>query len=266
MSIENSPESAASRRTQPELQVSEQAGGQTGDQIGRQISPEKLQSVTLATGAPTENATESSTQAFKPVAANIDKFLDNEWIGSGLRKEDLSKITQSALRTGDTERSQVAKFLNDHFDDVRSLSATGGDRISRDDLTLYSQMLKQSEKNVAAGKFTWSGQQDVHDQHENQAGTLLPTAGMIGGVYGGHKLLNATLYNPVVGWKMLGAAIENPRNYLIATTAARVATYIGGAYVGSKAGGMIDRGMQDSSVRRHFVDEAEPAMKRLMQS
>ncbi len=262
MGIENSPESAASRRTQPELQVDEQAG----DQVGRQIAPEKLQSMAMTTATQADAAPESTTQAFKPVSANIDKFVDNEWIGSGLRKEDLSKITKNALLAGDTERSQVAKFLNDHFDDVRSLSANGGDRISREDLTLYSQMLKQSEKNVAAGKSNLTGQQDVHDQHENQAGTLLPMAGMIGGVYGGHKLLNATLYNPVVGWKMVGAAIENPRNYLIATAAARVATYIGGAYLGSKAGSMLDRGMQDSSVRRHFVDEAEPAMKRLMQS
>ncbi len=127
-------------------------------------------------------------------------------------------------------------------------------------------MLKQSEKNLAAGKFAWSGQQDVHDQHENQAGTLLPAAGLIGGLYGGHKLLNATLHNPVVAWKMLGPAMGNPRAYLIAETAARAATYLGGMYLGSKAGGMIDRGMQDSSVRKHFVDEAEPAMKRLMQT
>ncbi len=262
MSIENAPESATSRRTQPESQV----GEQTGDQIGRQIAPEKLHSVTLPTGTQTEATPENTVQAFKPTAANIDKFLGNESIGSGLRREDLSKITKSALRAGDTERIQVAKFLTDHFDDVRSLSANGGDRISHDDLTLYSQMLKQSEKNVAAGKFTWSGQQDIHDLHENQAGTLLPMAGMIGGVYGGHKLLNAAMYNPVVGMKLLGTALENPRAYLIGTVAARAATYIGGAVIGSNVGGMIDRGMQDSSVRRHYVDEAEPAMKRLMQT
>jgi hypothetical protein len=262
MSNENSPESAASRLTQAELQVGEQAG----DQIGRQIAPEKLQSVSLAASVRAEMAAESTTQPFKPVAANIDKFLDNESIGSGLKKDDLSKIIKSAIGSGDTERSQVAKFLNDHFDDICSLSANGGDRISRNDLTLYSQMLKQSEKNVAAGRFAWSGQQDVHDQHENKAGTLLPVAGMVGGVYGGHKLLNAIQYNPAVVMKSLDIALTNPRNYLIATTAARVTGLVVGAYLGSKAGGMIDRGMQDSGVRRHFVDEAEPAMKRLLQT
>ncbi len=129
MGIENSPDSAASRRTQPELQGGEQAG----DQVGRQIAPEKLQSIAMTSATQADAAPESTTQAFKPVAANIDKFVDNEWIGSGLRKEDLNKITKDALRAGDTERSQVAKFLNDHFDDVRSLSANGGDRISRED-------------------------------------------------------------------------------------------------------------------------------------
>ena len=261
MSFETSPDSATNRRSQPELQ----GGEQTSDQIGKQIAPEKLQGVTLAAGAQAEGTTESFNQGFKPSPANIDKFLANESIGSGLRKEDLSKIIKSADTKGDVERSKVATFLNEHFDDVRSLSANGGDRISRDDLTLYSQMLKQSEKSVAAGKFNWSGLQDVHDQHENQAGTLLPAVGLIAGLYGGNKVFKAAMYNPVSLVASIETAFTNPRAYLITNTAVRAATWIGGMYLGSKVGGMIDRGMQDGSVRRHFVDEAEPAMKRLLE-
>lgn len=260
MSYENSPESAASRRAQPELRLGEQAG----EQIGRQIAPEKLQNITFAAGVQPEAAEKSTNQAFRPVAANIEKFLGNESIGSGLRKDDLSKIIKSAAKSGDTERSQVATFLRDHFDDIGSLSANGGDRISRDDLTLYSQLLKQCEKNVAAGKFSWQGEQDVHYQHENQGGALLPAVGMIGGLYVGNKVLSVA--GPVVALTFLRPALANPRTALIGTAAAYVGTYVGSMFLGSKAGGMIDRGMQDNTVRRHFVDEAEPAMKRLLQT
>ncbi len=258
MSYENSPESAASRRTPAELQVGEQAG----DQIGKQIAPEKLQNVTLAAGVQPEVAAESTNQAFRPVAANIEKFLENESIWSGLRKDDLSTIIKSAVKSKDTERSQVATFLRDHFDDICSLSANGGDRISRDDLSLYSQMLKQSERNVAAGKFRWQGQQDIHNQHENQAGILLPTVGLIGGLYTGNKVFSAA--GPVVALTSL--RFGNPSAAMIGTAATFIATHVGGMYLGSKAGGIIDRGMQDSGVRRHFVDQAEPAMKRLLQT
>ncbi len=84
MDIKNSPDSAASRRTQPELQGGEQAG----DKVGRQIAPEKLQSIAMTSATQADAAPENTTQAFKLIAANIDKFVDNEWIDSGLRKED----------------------------------------------------------------------------------------------------------------------------------------------------------------------------------
>ncbi|MCC7531497.1 MAG: hypothetical protein IT342_23545 [Candidatus Melainabacteria bacterium] len=258
MSYENSPESAALRLTQAELQV----GGQAGEQFGKQIAPEMLYNLTSAAGVQPEVAAEGTNQPFRPVGANIEKFLDNESIWSGLRKDDLNKIIKSAVMSKDTERSQVATFLRDHFDDICSLSAKGGDRISRDDLTLYLQMLKQSEKNVAAGKFSWQGQKDIHYQHENQAGMLLPTVGVIGGLYTGNKVFSAA--GPVVALTSL--MFGNPRTAVIGTAATFIATHVGGMYLGSKAGGRIDRGMQDSGVRRHFVDEAEPAMKRLLQT
>ncbi len=261
MSHEALSESAASRRSQPESL----AGGQSEDQVGKQIAPEKLLTPTVGTTGQPEAAAEGTAASFKPASANIDKFVDNESIGWGLRKDDLTKIIKSATKSNDTERGQVAKFLHDHFDDVRSLSATGDDRISREDLTLYSQMLKQSEKNLVAGRFAHSGLQDVHNQHENQAGAVLPTLGVIGGLYGSQKLYGIAVNNPIVAAHRLDMLLGNPRNYFIGASVARGAAWLTGAVIGGKVGGMIDRGMQDSTVRKHFVDEAEPAIKRLIQ-
>ncbi len=114
--------------------------------------------------------------------SGISKFIDAQKGDSSLSQADLDKIIQDSSNAGDNQNSSIASFIKDNYSDVRSISAKGGDEISSEDLTLYSEMLKQSEQNVAEGKAPEEGLSAIHNSHENQAGFILPALGTLGGI------------------------------------------------------------------------------------
>ena len=258
MTQDSLPHKAEAKLPHPEVAV--------GDTASLATTPEKLQFASVVAGGAAEAAAANDSRALRPTSASIDKFLNDEWVGYGLSKEDLQKIATSAEKGKNPERAQVANYLRDNFDDLRALSAQGDKKLTREDLTLYSQMLQHSEKNVVAGRALDSGLQGVHYDHENQAGTMWKAGGLLAGLVGSHKLFDAVAHNPVTIGSTLGHAFRHPVAYLGIKTAVRVGSYALGAYLGSEGGAMIDRGLQDGTVRRHFVDQAEPAMKKLFKA
>ncbi len=180
---------------------------------------------------------------------------------SSLSKTDLDNIIQESSQSGDDETSSVATFLKDNFNDFRSISAKGGDEIGSDDLTLYSEMMKQNEKNIADGNHPDAGLYAVHNNYENREGFLLPAIGTLGGIYGADKLLGLVARNPV----SLIATFKGGAPGVAILGLTHVAGWVGGGIIGANLGGMIDRSLQNGTVQAHFVDEAAPAMKRLLE-
>jgi hypothetical protein len=258
MTHDSLPPKAEAKQLQPEFA--------SGDTASLSATPEKLQFTKVVAGAAAEGSATTDSRAFRPTSASIEKFLSNEWISYGLSQDDLQKIAKSAEKGNDPQRAQVANYLRENFDDLRALSAHGDKRLTSEDLTLYSQMLKHSEKNVAGGKALDSGLQGVHYDHENQAGIMWKAGGILAGLVGSHKVFDMVAHNPATIASTLGHAFKHPVAYLGIKTAARVGINITGAYLGSQGGAMIDRGLQDGGVRKHFVDQAEPAMKRLFKA
>ncbi len=193
--------------------------------------------------------------------AGISKFIDAQKDDSSFSQTDLDKIIQDSSQAGDNQSSSIATFLKDNYNDFRSISAKGGDEIGSDDLTLYSEMLKQSEQNVAEGKAPEEGLYAIHNSHENQAGFVLPAIGTLGGIYGADKVLGLVARNPLSVLASLKGGVPG----MVGLGVAHVAGWAGGAMIGANIGGMIDRGLQSNSVQSHFVDEAAPAMKRLFE-
>jgi len=247
------PDAAVSKRSQPEIQQ--------GETATLQSTPEKLQFANVVAGSSLDSAAEASARPFRPSSASIDSFIENQSYYYGLEKKDLKDIAASAYKANNPELGQVATYLYEHFGDIATLSAHGGSRMNRDDLNLYSQMLKQSESNIAAGKPLDSGMQNVHYDHQNQAGSL-QGLGTLVGLYGGHKLYNLLANNPVSLYKTLAEGPLNPK-VMAVRMGVRLGSYAAGMIVGSEVGGMVSRGMQEGTIRKHYTDEAEPAMKRL---
>jgi hypothetical protein len=249
--------------TQLTLNSSSQAEMQVDDLSINQIPLEELQLPKYAADTLSSDASEIATRPVTPSYADVDKFLADVSISWSLSKSDLDKIIQDAWKPSDSNKSSVATFLRDNFDDICHLSANGGDKLSYQDLTLYSEILKHSKKNIAEGKPPESGLHDVYSSHENKEGGLLPGIGLIGGVYAGDKVFKTALAATLPA--TLRALKSNPRTGFLALVGTQVASWLGGGYAGATVGGIVDRAIQDGPVQRHYIDEAAPAMKRLME-
>lgn len=255
MNIEASTPSTLGVITKSELSIE--------DLDDNQIPLEGLHSAKYATNNPSSGVSEVVAQSVAPSYENVDKFLADVKFDSGLSKEDLDKVIQGT--SADDNKSIVATFVRDNFNDISQLSANGGDKLSRDDLSLYSEILKHSKKNIEAGKPAESGLHDVYFAHENKQGLALPALGMIGGVFGADALYKSILMSEPVFSATFRSLLSNPRGTAYAVAGARVLSWLGGAIGGSTVGGMVDRSMQHGPLQTHYLDEAAPAMKRLLQ-
>ncbi|HIA52108.1 MAG TPA: hypothetical protein EYN91_08500 [Candidatus Melainabacteria bacterium] len=228
------------------------------DTKGSKTSADWVERVQPITQAESEGISAQAEATFKPTSKAVERFENEQYIGYGLTKEQVDRITQ---KIKDPEQKQFGEFLSKHFDDVCKLSTTGDAKhVTHDDLKLYAEMLKQNEKKPNST----SAIEEAHYEHEMNKASLLPTVGKLGGLYAGHKAFGVAMYTPPVARGVIDIALMNPSRAAATTALVCASAYVGSFMAGNSAGHAIYRGMHNGEVRKHFVDEAAPAMKRLL--
>lgn len=196
-------------------------------------------------------------QAQSPDSAAVYDFINHTRVGDGLSKNELDEIITDPSKAAD---ATVASFLKENFDDMRRLSSKGTNEVVSEDLNVYAELLRQAESNVGQGMPVDSGLYSMHSKLENRAGFLLPAIGGIFGFSGGASA------SPI--FAALGGAVTHRFGrpaQMIGWVGGGVASVLTGTYIGASVGGIIDRGLKGDSHQQYFIDEAAPAMKRLLQ-
>lgn len=206
---------------------------------------------------------ETPQPPFRPTSFDIDEFLKSEWTLGGLSHEKLQEISQRAQTEGNNRRQQLAQFLNNNFDDVKSLSNEGNNKLSRSDLELYGQLLRHNELSSHQNKPDPEGWKQLHFEHEMKQ-SLIPIAGGGAGAIAGQYALKWAAQLPAVETKMLALKAANPRAYFGALAVAAAGTYFGSYACGRRIGDAISSVANTGAVNRHFYDEAAPAFRRLI--
>lgn len=221
---------------------------------------------------------------FKPSSKDIENFASTAGVGFGLTRADLDKIISAPGPKTDLRNKQVAQFLQKHFDDVAALSDNSSSvqpiqPINRDqaladspakeinlsDLTLYSQLLAASEGG-ASNALTSKALEGMHHDHEMGRSGFLPRMGAVAGIglanIGIRPLLNEKYLGPALGEVLV--KFGRPGALVAFGVAGAAALGLAG-YGGSRVGRVANEYVYDESVKRHFTDEAAPAMKRLLE-
>ncbi len=238
--------------------ANEGAEAQSLNRIGGELKFERLKEKLFQdSNGGTQQAKEALEGPFKPRASDVDRFISEHLGFFGLSADDLKDISKNADKAGDKRQSQFADFVGSHFDDIKRLSSSrSGGGITRADMELYGQFLKLNEGNTGASSrnAAWS---DAHYEHAMGEAKGLKVAGSALGFVAGRELLWSVAIRPDVAPKLLA----NPRTAIFGAAAAFVATSI----AGWKGGDLVNRTVNGDQVRRHFYDQAEPALKRLME-
>lgn len=196
-----------------------------------------------------EGARQPVEVGYRPSADDIDYFIKNEFKGDGLTRNDLTRISEHSKLNGAARKGKIADYLNNHYADVSVLSDEDkGGRISRSDLELYRDLLKYSQVSLNRQQSDLPGWKYLHKEHEiKQNASFRDLGGDLAAVTG------AWAMTPLIAPKttLVRAAIYG---------AAAVASY----FAGREGGDWLHRRLDREKIRRHFIDEAAPAMKRLL--
>ena len=222
------------------------------ERYGIQVAPtgEKNQKNSLFESN-TEKMLLDAVPEFRPTASDLDDLRSHRSIGrklvdDGITKEDLSVVAQT---TTDHRRKETANYLSRHFEDVANLTSGESRNIDSEDYALYKDMLVQ--RSLRPYEVNIRGWERLHYAREMQkqtpassTGHLVVTITGITGSIAAFQLLNVKFTPLTVAASVLGVAVSQT----------------GGTLIGQAIEGRREK------IALHFVDEAAPAMRRLMQS
>jgi hypothetical protein len=211
---------------------------------------------------------ETTKLTFKPTSADVENFVSSELIFSDWKREDFLDAARTANSHGAQRKGQTAEYFAEHIDDISALSQSGVFGISRSDLNLYSKLIKAHESSAGGmtGEIseTIDGLKKVHEEHELKQ-SILPQIGTGVALYGSLQGLKALTHVPEINTYGMALKASNPRTYMASLVAVAGATWLGAYYGGRKAGDVVNQFVNSEGVNKHFVDEAAPAMKRLLE-
>lgn len=186
---------------------------------------------------------------FRPIASDLDDLRSHRSVSrklssEGVTHDDLSMVAQT---TTDHRRRETAKYLSRHFEDISHLSSGENRNIEFQDLSLYKNLLVQ--RSLRPNEVNVRGWERLHYESEMQKPTEASSNGQLLGTMAG-----------VAGY--VAAFQFLPLKF---TPLTFVTSAIGIA-VCSTAGNLIGQAIEGrrEKVALHFVDEAAPAMRRLM--
>ena len=205
----------------------------------------------------------ASNENFRPFSTDIQNLLDTERLYFGLNRTNLSELTAAAVSSGDLRKEQLLKHLGKHFDDVVSLS-NDGQRISitKDDLTLYADLLKRRESAANGTNLNPRELEDAHSRHHMRGFPTSEIAGTVLGVVAANRTMTFVGSLEPVNQGLIKHFNSTRSMALIGGT--YVAGLVSGGYLGHKAGSYFSQGLNSANIRTHFHDEAAPAMRRLL--
>lgn len=185
---------------------------------------------------------------FQPKSSDIDDLraqrLISRTISDGITREDLIMVAQT---TTDYRQKSTAQYLSKHFDDVVRLSSGKSKNIESEDLSMYKDLLAQRSlrPNELAVR-TW---EKIHYDSEIRKNTPGAGYGTIAGTLAGIATNVAAIqllslrFTPLT---VIGSAV----NLMAWSTAGRA--------IGNNIEGRREQ------IQLHFIDEAAPAMQRLL--
>ncbi len=186
---------------------------------------------------------------FRPIASDLDdlqvhRSVSRKLSSEGITHDDLSMIAQT---TTDPRRRETAKYLSRHFDDISDLSSGENRNIDSADLSLYKNLLVQ--RSLRPDEVNVGGWERLHYESEMRKPTEASSNGQLIGTMAG-------VAGYVAAFQLL------PLKF---TPLTFVASVIGVA-VCSTTGNLIGQAIEGrrEKIALHFVDEAAPAMCRLM--
>jgi hypothetical protein len=208
--------------------------------------------------------TEDGSRPFKPTSSDVVDFLKDHSLFGPLDSTKLDAISTKAREDGNVRKQLFSEYLDAHINDVSSLSNDGVSVITRGDMRLYEKFLRNNELSPDPSNPNPEDWEKLHYEYEinNSALPLLGMkVGLAGGFYGAEKLMTHPTYLDELG----KLKTRNPRAALFMFAGTKVAAMLGAALVGLKIGEKVNVVANSDGIKRHFVDEAAPAMKRLLQ-
>lgn len=237
----------------------------TGGRVGEWKLNPLFESTSPYSDTVQENTvTETPAPTFKLRSDDVENFLSREFILVDWKREDFLEAAKQAKAQGEERNGQTAEYFADHIADIGALSQSGIFGISRSDLNLYGKLLKANESSTAPAGETIDRLKKIHDEHEFSQ-SILPTVGSAGALYGGIHGLKALAYVPEVNTFAMALKAANPRTYVASLWATVGATWLGSYYGGRQVGDVANRVLNPAVINKHFIDQAAPAMKRLLE-
>lgn len=236
-------------------------GGSTGE---NKFSP--LIECVFPNPSPPQQSLSSETQntRFKPTSADVEKFVSSEFGFSDWKREDFLDAARIANTHGAERKRQTAEYFADHIDDIRALSQSGTLGVSKSDLNLYSKLLRVNESNTGTSGEVSDSLKKEHNEHEyNQS--ILPSIGSGVAAFGSLKGLKVLAHIPEVNTYGMALKASNPRTYMASLVAVVGTTWLSAYHGGRMVGDVANRFVNNEGVNKHFIDEAAPAMKRLLE-
>jgi hypothetical protein len=205
---------------------------------------------------------------FRPTSVDIDQLLKDETINDGMQldgltKGDLRKLSVNAATKGDARRQQVAEFLSANFQDVTKLSSLGGNKITRADLGMYHDFLRDHELKNSPGTPNLENWKKIHFDKEKKVSSL-PLAVELSSHLSTVLTVNVLKDVPSIATKL--AELKATRPVALYAGLALGAAYlaINNHFTGRNVGERASAYYNGDTIRKHFHDEAAPAMKRLL--